>query len=380
MFPTLYQITEGFGIHTYGLMIMMGLLGAFVYSSNRARKIGIDSDELPLMYLLVALAGVFGARLFYFLFSIPDVFFRNPFTFFYGSQGGLVFYGGAIGGVITGVIYCIWKGISAIKMADIGAPAIMFGLASGRVGCFLGGCCHGRPTENFIASLKPSVDQSVVRRFLASPHTVDDVFHSLAQNPESASAVMASIQAAPEQQAVLDKFITAVKVDPAQEPEAIFRSLSSGFTKTYKDLSYPTQEATKLSDSIMTGMQEEGWMTLLSQADLLSRVPAPLQQVARESVQSQSLTGEVLPGGEVILLETAPSLALVFNRGVGVGEIFDIPLSPTQIWECLGAFSLFLALAWMWKKIRIFDGQIMVTMMIFYAGLRSSIETFALRD
>ena len=77
MFPTLYQITDGFGIHTYGLMIMMGLLGAFVYSSDRARKIGIDSDDLPLMYLLVAIAGVLGARLFYFLFSIPDVFFRN---------------------------------------------------------------------------------------------------------------------------------------------------------------------------------------------------------------------------------------------------------------------------------------------------------------
>ena len=61
MFPTLYQISGNIGIHTYGLMIMLGLLGAFVYSSNRARKIGIDSDELPLMYLLVAVMGVLGA-------------------------------------------------------------------------------------------------------------------------------------------------------------------------------------------------------------------------------------------------------------------------------------------------------------------------------
>ena len=129
MFPTLLQVNPSLGVHTYGLMIMLGLLGAFVYSSNRAEKIGINSDDLPLMYLLVAVAGVLGARLFYFMFSATDAFLNNPLIFF-TEGGGLVFYGGAIGGVVTGVAYCFWKKISALKMADIGAPAIMFGLAS----------------------------------------------------------------------------------------------------------------------------------------------------------------------------------------------------------------------------------------------------------
>ena len=69
MYPTLYQFSESAGVHSYGLMILLALLSAFVISSKRARTIGVDSDELPAMYLLVAIAGILGARLFYFLFS-----------------------------------------------------------------------------------------------------------------------------------------------------------------------------------------------------------------------------------------------------------------------------------------------------------------------
>ena len=71
----------------------------------------------------------------------------NPLIFFDGNEGGLVFYGGAIGGVISGVIYCYLRKIPVWKMADIGAPAIMLGLAIGRLGCFFAGCCHGMIVE-----------------------------------------------------------------------------------------------------------------------------------------------------------------------------------------------------------------------------------------
>jgi prolipoprotein diacylglyceryltransferase len=67
---------------------------------------------------------------------------------------------------------------------------------------------------------------------------------------------------------------------------------------------------------------------------------------------------------------------LIFNPGVGVGSIHNIPTYPTQLWEFTGALSIFLALSFMWKRLRHFDGQILATTMIFYAGLRSSIENF----
>ena len=239
MYPTLYQVSDGFGIHTYGLMIMLALLAAFVVSSQRARQVGIDSDELPLMYLLVAAAGIFVSRLFYFLFSVPEKFFADPTIFFSASEGGLVFYGGPIGGVLVGAAYCMAKNIPVLKMVDIGAPAIMLGLAVGRIGCFFAGCCHGSHAG----------------------HDITD--------------------------------------------------------------------------------------TLLS-----------------------------LPGGQVVLVDGGPLLALLFHQGVGVGSIHELPLYPTQVWEGTGALLLFLALSWIWRKLRFFDGQILAVMMIFYAGLRSSIENY----
>jgi phosphatidylglycerol---prolipoprotein diacylglyceryl transferase len=239
MYPTIYQFSETAGVHSYGLMILLALLSAFVVSSKRARMIGIDSDDLPMMYLLVAVAGILGARLFYFLFSDTTAFFNDPTIFFDGNEGGLVFYGGAIGGVVTGVIYCKLKKIPVWKMADIGGPAIMLGLAIGRLGCFFAGCCHGAACDASVSS------------------------------------------------------------------------------------------------------------TLLA-----------------------------MHGGSVVVVDGAPHLALVFQQGVGVGSIHNVPTYPTQLWEFTGAFSLFLALSLVWKRLRFFDGQIIALTMVVYAGLRSSIENF----
>jgi len=147
MHPTLIEFSERVGIHSYGLLILTALLFAFTVSSKRAKTVGVDPDDLPFMYLLVAMCGILGARLFYFLFSDTQNFFANPFIFFDGNEGGLVFYGGAIGGVISGVIYCYLRKIPVWKMADIAAPAIMLGLAIGRLGCFFAGCCHGAAIE-----------------------------------------------------------------------------------------------------------------------------------------------------------------------------------------------------------------------------------------
>ena len=357
------------------MMIMMGLLGAFVYSSNRARKIGIDSDDLPIMYLLVAIAGVLGARLFYFVFSATDAFLANPLIFF-TEGGGLVFYGGAIGGVITGVLFCRWKKISALKMADIGAPAIMLGLALGRVGCFLAGCCHGRPVEGFIHKLKENISSAHVQNWLSRPRSADDVFLAIAQKPESAQAVWTKLSSDPTHKETLSKLAEKTGVSMDMAPDAFFRALSEKLYYSFKGGGYPSAEMRQLSEGIMSSAGDEGWISLLSQADLLALLPHELQHQASEHVTASSLTGGNLPGGEVLLLHDAPTLSLSFFKGVGVGSIYEIPLYPTQIWEGLGAFSLFLALAWMWVKVRRFDGQIMVTMMIFYAGLRSSIETF----
>jgi phosphatidylglycerol:prolipoprotein diacylglycerol transferase len=83
-----------------------------------------------------------------------------------------------------------------------------------------------------------------------------------------------------------------------------------------------------------------------------------------------------LPGGSVVTTTGFPWLALVFKRNVGVGAIWDVPVYPTPLWESAGAFALFLMLAWMWKRARRFDGQILATAMLTYPILRSTIEAY----
>ena len=53
-----------------------------------------------------------------------------------------------------------------------------------------------------------------------------------------------------------------------------------------------------------------------------------------------------------VQLEGAPWLAAVYNPGVGVGRIFDVPCYPTQLWEILAALTLFGLLSWTWAKKR----------------------------
>ncbi len=63
-------------------------------------------------------------------------------------QGGLTFYGGVLVAIPAGVWFARRRGLRALQAADVIAPALMLGLAFGRVGCFLNGCCYGGATDS----------------------------------------------------------------------------------------------------------------------------------------------------------------------------------------------------------------------------------------
>ena len=142
MFPTLFTV-HGLGFHTWGLMVMLAFLAAAMVAHPRAAKVGIDPDALVPLYLLSVVLGLAGARLLHFTMAEPAVFFAHPLSYFDLGQGGFAFYGGVVVAGLGGAIYARLRGIPVLKLADVAAPAIMLGLAVGRVGCFSAGCCHG---------------------------------------------------------------------------------------------------------------------------------------------------------------------------------------------------------------------------------------------
>lgn len=61
-------------------------------------------------------------------------------------EGGLVWYGGLIFAFVCSFIFVLMRRLPILTMMDIGAPHIALGLAFGRIGCFLNGCCWGKPS------------------------------------------------------------------------------------------------------------------------------------------------------------------------------------------------------------------------------------------
>ncbi len=152
MHPTLFHLGP-IPIRSYGFMMMLGFLAAVITSSRRAKKCGADPEFVTNLALLALLSGVIGARVFYVvhhwpMFAATD----NPIlTAINLTSGGLEFYGGFLTAIFCIYVYLRRKNKSIRWYLDILAPAIMLGLAFGRIGCFLNSCCWGKVTNLPIA-------------------------------------------------------------------------------------------------------------------------------------------------------------------------------------------------------------------------------------
>ncbi len=131
-------------IRMYGLMIGLGFLFGVTLAARRAKKEGIDPERIMDLGVYLLLAAIIGSRLLYVLTTLPD-FARNPLDVFAIWKGGLVFYGGLLAAVPTGIWYVQKHKLPVWQTADIVAPSIALGHAFGRLGCFFAGCCYGAP-------------------------------------------------------------------------------------------------------------------------------------------------------------------------------------------------------------------------------------------
>ncbi|MDD4890528.1 MAG: prolipoprotein diacylglyceryl transferase [Phycisphaerae bacterium] len=131
----------------YGLMIVLGFVAGILLGWWRAKRCGENPEHILNLGLLALVGGIVGGRLLYVA--------MNPGQFFgYGllgdlraivnvRSGGLVYYGGLGLATAMALWYITRHRLSARRILDIVAPSLMLGLAFGRMGCFLNGCCWG---------------------------------------------------------------------------------------------------------------------------------------------------------------------------------------------------------------------------------------------
>jgi phosphatidylglycerol:prolipoprotein diacylglycerol transferase len=157
MFPTILKI-GGIQIYSYGLMLFLSFLAGIYVVERKARKFGVDPKAITDLALWILLAVVVGSRLFYVAFHWSEFSgdLVSIFAFWRGGLAGLMFYGGFIGALVAGLIFVRVRKLPAIKLLDAAAPAIVLGEGLTRIGCFLNGCCFGKPTGSFLGIVFPA--------------------------------------------------------------------------------------------------------------------------------------------------------------------------------------------------------------------------------
>ena len=137
-------------IRGYGLMISIGVLCALFVLLKRAKKKGFKEETIYTLGFIVLLSGIIGAKLLYILVEIKTVL-NYPLQILSGN--GFVVYGGIIGGLLMGMVYCKLKKLDFLQLFDLTMPSVALAQGFGRIGCFLAGCCYGFETDSAIGIL-----------------------------------------------------------------------------------------------------------------------------------------------------------------------------------------------------------------------------------
>ena len=128
-----------------------------------SKHFGLSLRKMICMPLVIVPCALVFSKIFHILFEgmipvyieglkengISYLFTRmlNPFT------AGHVFYGGLLGGFLAGALFTLAAyprdKQSFLKTADVASICVANGLWLTRIGCFLDGCCFGRPSQLF---------------------------------------------------------------------------------------------------------------------------------------------------------------------------------------------------------------------------------------
>jgi phosphatidylglycerol---prolipoprotein diacylglyceryl transferase len=143
---------DGLPVRGYGLMLLVGIVSGVAMAMHRARQGGLDPEVILSLAIWLVVSGVIGARMFYVVEYWDESFagknIRDTMLAVANiPEGGLVIFGGLIGAAVGFTIFVFKHGLPFLAMADLISPSMAIGLAFGRVGCLLNGCCYGGQTD-----------------------------------------------------------------------------------------------------------------------------------------------------------------------------------------------------------------------------------------
>ena len=131
----------------YGILLVIGMLIALWIVTRQARKAGLPSETITDLAVYAIIAGLIGAKVLLVIVEWAH-YSRNPRDLLSLFQSGGVFYGGLLGAIPVAFWYARRPQLDGWKTADVLAPGVVVGQAVGRLGCFMAGCCYGKPAAD----------------------------------------------------------------------------------------------------------------------------------------------------------------------------------------------------------------------------------------
>jgi phosphatidylglycerol:prolipoprotein diacylglycerol transferase len=150
---TALLVTFTLPLYSYGVLLGISFVLGWILTLRWAARAGVPPEVSRTCLFLVIVGAIVGARLLFVLTNL-DRFQGRWSEVFALRQGGLVAYGGMIGGTLAAYVYLRLKRVNFWAFADAASPSIALGLALTRVGCFLYGCDYGKPAGDLALAVR----------------------------------------------------------------------------------------------------------------------------------------------------------------------------------------------------------------------------------
>lgn len=137
----------GIDIYWYAILIVCAFVVGIILCKKDNGKYEIKFDDILELFVIIIPISIVCARIYFVLFKL-DYYIQNPIEIFDMRDGGLAIYGGIIGAVITIILYCKKRKISALDIMDYIVPYLVLGQAIGRWGNFFNIEAHGGETTS----------------------------------------------------------------------------------------------------------------------------------------------------------------------------------------------------------------------------------------
>ncbi len=372
---------DGMPVYGFGAMLFVTFILVTLWGTRRASRIGMPAERFQDFTIWVFVSGIIGARVLYMIQyanQFPDQSLMGlAGAFFKIWEGGIIFYGSALGGALGyGLFYWFVMrrlNVSGWQLADAVAPLLALGMAIGRIGCYLNGCCWGQVaieecrTIPIGAAHFPLLPAHARGQLVNERHLQTSTGFAInARNrsnrfEDPRAEVTAVERGSPADKAGVLVGDRVVKVNG--NPNAVVVEVS-GSEEKVRDALQRLQAAGATLSATPQGRE-------VARFDAF---PAYLQ--GRERVESE------VPGVDLRTYDTLEEMSQDWPRGksqltIGVergGNVVELPpfapqtigLYPTQLYETISML-LLIPLLLVYYPYRRHDGQLMVILMLGYS-------------